>query len=126
MVLIKRALETVTPLQLLAGFLEFRATAISLSQFLKNEGDWLLADELVAEAEVAIWVNEGKTPECYYLYMDLRDESINDARVYAEMETARQQLREWCDAILAYPARISGKRPPGRSGRLTGTLSPDS
>lgn len=96
--LIKDALETLTPVQILLGFYQYEHTpVISIPQFLRQRDHWIEDNIFDAELELAVCISKNMTPD-YFVYKDMQSEESAWSR--AATDTAKENLREWVNEIL--------------------------
>lgn len=89
-----------TPDQILLGIYQYKdVRTVSIPQFLRQWESWLVADEWLAELELAVCICMGNAPPEYYVYHDLVDDVQNSDDV-GHLEDAKQKLSNWKERVL--------------------------
>ena len=97
--LIKRKLDELSPVQILSGMVRYIGEqTVSIPMFLREEDDWVNWNELECQAELARFISH-HTPESYYVYMDLKNESLIPI-MQEHFKKAIEDLQEWSERIL--------------------------
>lgn len=97
--MIKLRLEYLSSVQLLAGMYQYVGKkTITIPQFLSQEEEWLVEDEMEAQIELAVYISHTKPP-AYWIWQDLKNEP-GDYRIYNQAKEAFDELRDWSERIL--------------------------
>ena len=83
--------------------------AMDVPSFLRGKGRWVVCDALEARAELSGMLSGNPSPS-YWVYLDLRDGGMADARATFALEEAKKELERFCDTTLSQPPSASHYR----------------
>lgn len=97
--MIKLRLEYMSPIQILYGMYQYIGQrTISIPQFLSQEEDWFVPDEMEAQIELAVAISHTKPP-AYWIWHDLKEEPPSYT-VFNQSKQAFSELRDWSERVI--------------------------
>lgn len=97
--MIKQRLQYMTPVQVLLGMYQYIGqTTVTIPQFLEQEEEWWVMDEMEAQIELAVCISHTKPP-AYWIWQDLKNEPQYYG-IYKQAKEAFEELRAWSERIL--------------------------
>ena len=96
--MLSKALETLSPVQLMLGMYKYRGRPnMSVPALLRLQDEWVIWDDNIAKIELATFL-ENTVPTHYYVWKELQEEENADS--YAQSIAALTQLKAWANRVV--------------------------